>query len=66
MIYFQYGARGVNLLEKFINDDLINGIIWDPRFSHKDLIEQRKKYLLKKCHVYLILNSFTMSMKLQY
>ena len=43
MIYFQYGARGVNLLEKFINDDLIDGIIWDPRFSHKDLIEQRKK-----------------------
>lgn len=48
MIYFQYGARGVNLLEKFINDDLVNGIIWDPRFSHKDLIEQRKKIFTKK------------------
>lgn len=47
MIYFQYGARGVNLLEKFVNDGLIDGIIWDPRFSHKDLIEQRKKLFTK-------------------
>lgn len=43
MLYFQYGARGINLLESFINDELIDGVIWDPRFSHRDLIEQRKK-----------------------
>lgn len=47
MIYFQYGARGINLLDRFIRDGIIDGIIWDPRFAGPKIIKQKQKKIKK-------------------
>lgn len=43
MVYFQYGSRGVNILDELIKNSVVDGIIWDPRYCNKNNILQKKK-----------------------